>query len=132
MTTLSKEAAPLTLFQNSELWWGATAFYFCYVVLGMFYKYCIQCDHTLAELGGLDHKLHEHVYTGDGTEEGNAWRSGDMMEFIKAILKRITTGQLATFGKDVYSTFFFPAFLAYHNTYKIHVRLTFQQPIDLF
>ena len=56
--------------------WGATAFYFLYVVLG-----------------GVSHRVHKKVYTD--------W--------------------LGTFRKDVYAEFFFPAFLKYHATYRLHV-----------
>jgi hypothetical protein len=75
--------------RSSQAVWAATCGYFAYVVLG-----------------GLSHKIHEHVYTRDKN---------------KPMLSEIRKGKFATFGKEVYNTFFFPAFLAYHNTYRIHV-----------
>ena len=57
-------------------------------------------------LGGVSYRVHTHVYTGDPKESA---------------LARLRKGQLATFGKAVYERFFFPAFLKYHTTYRLHV-----------
>jgi hypothetical protein len=73
-------------------------------VRGMWAATCFYFAYVV--LGGLSHKIHKHVYTRDKD---------------KPMISEIMKGKFATFGKDVYSTFFFPAFLAYHNTYRIHV-----------
>lgn len=77
------------LFNNSKVWWTATAAYFGYVVLG-----------------GINWKVHRHVYTGDDS---------------KSVVENLKNGQVATFRKQVYREYFFPSFLRYFKTYRAHV-----------
>jgi hypothetical protein len=72
---------------NSTAVWGATAGYFAYVVLG-----------------GIDHDVHHHVYTGDENDP---------------VLTRLRKGCPVTFREDVYDEFF--SFKHYFTTYRIHV-----------
>ena len=73
--------------------WAATWFYFAYVVLGP-----------------VSWRTHKHVYTGDP----------DGLKSLRGVLANLRRGQLATFGKEVYAKFFFPAFLRYHRIYRAH------------
>lgn len=57
-------------------------------------------------LGGVSPALHEHIYTGNASAP---------------VLSRVLAGQFVTFSKEVYRTYFFPAFLNYHLTYQLHV-----------
>ena len=72
---------------HSGVVWGATAAYFGYVALG-----------------GVNHDLHKHVYTGDENED---------------VLTRLKKGKPVTFSEDVYEEFF--SFKHYFTTYRVHV-----------
>ena len=54
-------------------------------------------------------QLHEHVFTGKKDTS------------IADVIERMKKGQFATFARQVYQEFFFPAFLRYHATYRSHV-----------
>jgi hypothetical protein len=73
--------------ENTPIAIGLTGIYFGYVALG-----------------GIDHNLHKHVYTGN--ENDNVWT-------------RLKQGKPVTFSEDVYDEFF--SFKHYFTTYRIHV-----------
>jgi len=55
-------------------------------------------------LGGIDHDLHHHIYTGDENED---------------VLSRLKKGCPVTFREEVYDEFF--SFKHYFKTYRVHV-----------
>lgn len=55
-------------------------------------------------LGGIDHDLHKHIYTGDENE---------------SVIERLKKGSPVTFREDVYDEFF--SFKHYFTTYRVHV-----------
>lgn len=73
--------------ENPKIVASATFGYFVYVVLG-----------------GIDHDLHKHIYTGDENE---------------SVITRLKKGSPVTFREDVYDEFF--SFKHYFTTYRIHV-----------
>merc|ERR1719265_1707717 len=56
-------------------------------------------------LGSISLEAHEHIFTGD---------------IDKSILDNLRNGQPVCIPKQTYKTFYFPAYLKYWNTYRLH------------
>jgi hypothetical protein len=56
-------------------------------------------------LGSISPSLHEHLFTGD---------------IDKPVIENLRNGQIVTIPKVTYKEFYFPAYLRYWNTYRVH------------